>query len=121
MYQAALAAVEKARAIEDTPLQLCEVGQVHAASGNSQGARAVLRTVIERSKQQQMPRHAYRIARIYAALREPDQAFTWLERAFSEREEMLVWLNVDPHFDNLRADRRFDDLLRRIGFSRERS
>ena len=117
MFAEALSAVQKAKAIEDTPLQLCEVGQVHAAAGNIPGARAVLREVIKRSQQPRVPRHAYRIARIHSALHEPDAAFMWLERAFNEREEMLVWLKVDPHFDNLRDDRRFGDFLRRIGFT----
>jgi TolB-like protein/DNA-binding winged helix-turn-helix (wHTH) protein/Tfp pilus assembly protein PilF len=117
MYKEALAAVQQAQAIEDTPLQLCEVGQVHAAAGDRERAQAVLRDVIARSRQLRTPRHAYRIARIHAALRDADAAFSWLERAFAERDEMLVWLKVDPHFDNLRPDSRFARLLQRIGFA----
>ncbi len=41
---------------------------------------------------------------------------TWLERAYEERDPLMVQLKVDPRFDPLRSDPRFDDLLRRIGF-----
>ena len=117
MYDAAIAEFEKARRIEDTPLQLCEIGITYAAAGDEERARKVVQDVIEGSKRTQGPRHCYRLARIHAAMRSPDAAFEWLERAFKEREENLVWLKVDPHLDALRADPRFADLERRIGFA----
>jgi hypothetical protein len=39
----------------------------------------------------------------------------WLEKAYEERDEVLVLLKVDPSLDRLRADPRFADLLRSIG------
>ena len=51
----------------------------------------------------------------YAALREKDKAFEWLDRMYEDRNGMLIWLNVD-HADNpLRSDPRFEDLVRRVG------
>ncbi len=41
---------------------------------------------------------------------------TWLERAYEEREPLLLFAKIDRRFDPLRSDPRFDDLLRRIGF-----
>jgi tetratricopeptide (TPR) repeat protein len=117
MHEEALAEFKKAKQIEDTPLQLCEIGIAYAASGNKEDARKVLHEVIESSKQKHAPQHSYRIARIYASLRERDAAFKSLEKAFNEREENLVWLKVDPHLDYLRPDPRFIDLLRRVGFA----
>jgi adenylate cyclase len=55
-----------------------------------------------------------RFARTYAALGEKDLAVQALEKAFAEREPM-AWLNVDPEWDPIRADPRFQDLLRRVG------
>jgi tetratricopeptide (TPR) repeat protein len=117
MYEPALAAVTRAKEIEDTPLQLLEIASVEAALGDRDRARSALRDVLERSKGSQAPQHTYRFARIYAALREPDAAFERLEKAFREREEMLVWLDVDPHLDSLREDARFEGLRRRVGFT----
>jgi TolB-like protein/DNA-binding winged helix-turn-helix (wHTH) protein/Tfp pilus assembly protein PilF len=55
-----------------------------------------------------------RFARTYAALGEKDLAVQALEKAFAEREPM-AWLNVDPEWDPIRADPRFQDLVRRAG------
>jgi len=43
-----------------------------------------------------------------------DQAFEWLERAYEERDGILVYLNAAPFFDPLRDDPRFQDLLLRM-------
>ena len=51
-----------------------------------------------------------------AAIGETEQAMTWLERAYEDREPHLVMAKVDPRLDPLRSDPRFTDLLRRIGF-----
>ena len=50
----------------------------------------------------------------YAALGDKDRALQALEKAFAEREPM-AWLNVDPEWDSIRADPRFQDLVRRVG------
>ncbi len=41
---------------------------------------------------------------------------TWLERAYEERDPLLIAAKTDPRLDSLRSDPRFQDLLRRIGF-----
>jgi adenylate cyclase len=58
---------------------------------------------------------AYLLATIYASLDEPDRALDWLERAYADRDFQLVSLKVDPAFDPLRANTRFQNLLARIG------
>ena len=47
-------------------------------------------------------------------LGEFDEAFAWLEHAY-ERRESLADLAVDPGWDPLRSDPRFDELLVRVG------
>ncbi len=59
---------------------------------------------------------AYRIAALSAAIGETEEAMTWLERAYEERDPLLLFAKTDPSMDSLRSDPRFQDLLRRIGF-----
>ncbi|MGH9898502.1 MAG: TPR end-of-group domain-containing protein [Pyrinomonadaceae bacterium] len=49
---------------------------------------------------------------------EKDQAFAWLEQAYVERSDGLIYLKVVPMLDSLRSDPRFTDLLQRIGFAK---
>ena len=63
---------------------------------------------------------SYRIAAIYACLEETNQAFEWLRRAYEERDAWLTWLKVDPVFNDLRLDPRFQELLRLVGLSPSR-
>jgi TolB-like protein/DNA-binding winged helix-turn-helix (wHTH) protein/Flp pilus assembly protein TadD len=116
MFSEAIASFRKARQLENTTLQLCELGNAYAVSGNKEGARGVIREVTASSRGEHAPRHSYRMARIYSALHEAEPAFDWLEQAFNEREENLVWVKVDPHLDNLRSDPRFTEVMRRVGF-----
>jgi hypothetical protein len=39
-----------------------------------------------------------------------------LEKAYQQKNEWLGWLYTDPRLDSIRADARFQSLLRRVGF-----
>jgi TolB-like protein/DNA-binding winged helix-turn-helix (wHTH) protein/Tfp pilus assembly protein PilF len=55
-----------------------------------------------------------------AILGRHDEAFSWLERAYEERNLTLVQsLATSPDFDVLRSDPRYADLLRRIGYPQD--
>jgi hypothetical protein len=44
-----------------------------------------------------------------------DQALAWLEKAYARRSNGLTSLKVNPAYDLLRGDQRFENLLRRVG------
>ena len=58
----------------------------------------------------------YHIALIYNGLDERDETLAWLERGYEQRDPKMVFLKVEPKWNNLRDDPRFQDLLRRVGF-----
>lgn len=60
---------------------------------------------------------AWQLAMVHANLGAADEAFAALERAFAERSDVLVFLSVDPHWDPLRTDPRFETMLRRVGLA----
>jgi serine/threonine protein kinase/Tfp pilus assembly protein PilF len=55
------------------------------------------------------------LARIHAALGEKEKALELLEKVYDDRSESVVWLKVDPTFDSLRGDARFQALLTKAG------
>ncbi|MBE7515206.1 MAG: winged helix-turn-helix domain-containing protein [Chloracidobacterium sp.] len=58
---------------------------------------------------------SYDVAVAYARLNRDTAALEFLDRSFAEREFDLLWCRNEPAFDALRQDRRFTDLLHRIG------
>ncbi len=59
----------------------------------------------------------YNIALIYVGLQDWDEALTFLEQAVGQRDVWLVWLKVNPRFDELRKEPRFVELLRIVDLS----
>jgi TolB-like protein/DNA-binding winged helix-turn-helix (wHTH) protein len=60
---------------------------------------------------------AFFLAYANAGLGRKDQAFAWLEKAYQtrSRQHEMIFLAVDPRFDRLRSDPRFDVFLRHAG------
>ena len=54
---------------------------------------------------------------IYAGLGEADEMFSWLEKAYGQRDSNIVNLAVAPEFDAFRSDPRFAALLGRVGLA----
>jgi TolB-like protein len=57
-----------------------------------------------------------RMARIFIKLGEKDRLFQWLDRAFDLRSSELVFLKVNPLYDEVRTDARFIALLKKMGW-----
>jgi serine/threonine protein kinase/tetratricopeptide (TPR) repeat protein len=56
----------------------------------------------------------YSIAEAYMRIGDKEKAIDWLEKAFDEHDSGLVSLGVEPMFDSLRSDPRFQEILRRM-------
>jgi TolB-like protein/DNA-binding winged helix-turn-helix (wHTH) protein/Tfp pilus assembly protein PilF len=88
------------------------LGYAYARAGKRAEARKVLDELKERSRRRYVS--WFYIAVIYAGLDEKDQAFTCLEKAYTQHEQGFVVMNREPMFDPLRSDPRFADLLLRM-------
>ena len=71
-----------------------------------------LELTLERAKQEYILPTV--IAQIYTRLSDTQRAFEWLEKAYADRDSDLGYLRVEPIYDPLRSDPRFQDLLRRM-------
>ncbi len=61
---------------------------------------------------------SYLIALIYAARKDPDRAFAWLDRALRQREGDLVYIQGEPLLRELVSDPRYSNFLQRMGLSK---
>jgi len=89
------------------------LGFALAAAGRRDDAKALVDELDARAGAHYVP--AFNYAMIYVGLGDVDRAFEYLDRAFDERSSWLVSLNIEPLLDSIRDDRRFADLLRRVG------
>ena len=83
-----------------------------ARSGRTDDARRILAELLD-DRDRYVPPTG--IARIHAALGEADNAFHWLDRAATERDDWLLYMDSWPRFPGMRQDPRFAALRRRIG------
>jgi len=53
---------------------------------------------------------------LYAQMRETDLAFEWLDKVYQDHEVEMYWLKVEPPFEPLRSDPRWEEMLNKVGF-----
>jgi TolB-like protein/Tfp pilus assembly protein PilF len=114
MYPQAIEILDRARQqSNNNPALLGPYGHALAISGNKDGARRALAELQGIAQHQYVP--SLYFAGIYVGLGEKDEAFNWLEKAYQERHDRLVYLGVDPMADPLRSDARFHELMKKVG------
>jgi hypothetical protein len=57
---------------------------------------------------------SWQIGTLYTRAGKNDEALEWLEKAYEEHDGNMPYISVDPIFDGLRDDLRFQDLLQRM-------
>ena len=115
MHQQAVDESERVlKATPDSTLGLTELAYSLAAAGRTADARTILRTLEERSRSSWVP--AYNLAIIHVALKENDEAFRYLQKAYDEQDWALLVLAVEPRLDPLRSDPRFLELCSKLRF-----
>jgi DNA-binding winged helix-turn-helix (wHTH) protein/TolB-like protein/Tfp pilus assembly protein PilF len=93
------------------------LGMSYARSGNRSEAYRAIEKLKSMAKDTYVS-PAY-IAVVYQVLGNIDSEFAWYARAYDDRAEWLLWLTVDPIYDNQRNDPRFQDLVKRVGVAQQ--
>ena len=93
---------------------LVDLGFAYGATGNRAKAQKILARLTKLNQQGLVPSGS--IAILYGSLGELDKAFTWMDKAYAERDPELTYIKVPGRrFEPLRHDSRFQDLVRRMG------
>jgi tetratricopeptide (TPR) repeat protein len=93
------------------------LGLAHGRAGDRREALKLLDELQQVARRGYVP--SYHFAAVHIGLGDADEAFAWLGRAYEERSDVLVYLGVEPAFDPIRGDARFQDLVRRVGLPGE--
>lgn len=113
LYAEALAEFNKALTLPGSrSFALANIARTYALSGKPAEARQVLRELENSASHQYVP--AMYIAAIYAALGEGDRSIRWIQKAYEERSDYMVYLRTEPSVDRFRSDPRFQYLLKLI-------
>src|SRR6266851_4048466 len=113
MYKDALEQFSQARKLSGNhPVMIALYGHALALSGDTVGAGKALAD-LHRMAYSRYVSSLY-FAAIYIGLGEKSRALDWLDKAYKERNDRLVYLNVDPVADPLRSEPRFRDLMKRL-------
>jgi len=93
---------------------LIGLAEAHGAVGDKATMKRIMDELVQRSAERYFS--PYDVARAYGSLKDTEQTFFWLEKAYDEHNPDLIELKMEPSFDSVRSDARFVQLLRRIGF-----
>jgi serine/threonine-protein kinase len=114
-YNEAIVELKKAKELAPGSVEpIMQLGYAFAVNGDHKKANEIL----DEMKQQSKDRFVsfYSFAMIYNGLGKTEKALKLLERSVEEREAQLLFLESDVRWDNLRAEPRFVEMVRKVNF-----
>jgi len=110
---AAIAEYTKAQQLSDDLRARVLLATAKAQSGDKQAAVQMLAELEELSRHRYV--RAYWRALLYVNLGNHNEAIRWLEQGIANHEgSAMTWIKVDPLFDPLRGDPRFEALVQKV-------
>lgn len=113
-YESAIAACKRACEIgKNDPVALAALGQAYALAGHKTDAKRLLDKLLALAQTRYVP--ASEVAILWLSLGQTETALQWLHRALDEKTLRLIYLKVEPRFDELRSEPGFLEILRTVG------
>ena len=84
--------------------------------GQADKTQEILDILQEKANNSAAGSPSYYTAMFYAAMGEIDLAFEWLEKGYNKHEIEMYWLKVEPPFEPIRSDPRYQVMLEKIGY-----
>jgi TolB-like protein/DNA-binding winged helix-turn-helix (wHTH) protein/TolA-binding protein len=101
------------KALPGWPVATAAAGWVYGRWGKTSEARRILTELKAQSRHRYVS--AYAIALVHAGLGDKDESLHFLILGMKERTNWMVWTAVDPRWQPVRTDARFQQILRKLG------
>jgi tetratricopeptide (TPR) repeat protein len=113
-FSLAIAEFTKARELSgNSPESLASLAHCYAVSDQANEARALLAKLNELRQTKYVS--SYDLALVHAGLGESDEAISWLDRGCDVHDGWMIYVTIDPRWNNLRQDAGFAAVVRRVG------
>lgn len=117
MHAEAISAARRAAELSSDSSQAnAYLGFTLAKSGDLEGTRRVLDHMNEAAKSRYVP--PYTLAEVYLALGDRERAVESLKKGFEEKDVRMVFLKVDPMWDEIRSEPWFAEIMKRMNFDK---
>ena len=113
-YSKAIEEFRVAQAMETQPIITAYLGYAYARNGQKDKAMEMLDELNRLASSRFVTPFCQ--ALVYLGLRDYSKALDWLEKAYQERSIWVAWLKVEPMYDPLRSDPRFQTLYKKMNF-----
>jgi TolB-like protein/Tfp pilus assembly protein PilF len=115
----AVAELERAAALGLPPMEAGLLALAYRRAGDAARALPMERDLAAKVRAASAP--SYTMIYVELGLGDRARALDWLEKALEERGQAVKWIGVDPLFDPLRGEPRFQTMLRHMGLPMARS
>jgi TolB-like protein/DNA-binding winged helix-turn-helix (wHTH) protein/Flp pilus assembly protein TadD len=116
MADEALAEQARWRPLIPAELNWSSLAYAYGRAGRTAEAQHAIQELLRVSEREPVQARVY--AWSYAGVRDTEQTLGWLQKAYAEHSGEMVSLKVNPAYDFLREDPRFQRLLARVGLGR---
>jgi serine/threonine-protein kinase len=114
MYREGLEQFKLVFDLSGDSVDLAALGYAYAVAGQRNEAEEVLHQLEELVTQRYVS--PVDLAMLHVGLDNNEQAIEYLEKAYEEHADRMSWIKVNPVFDPLRSDPRFQAILQRMNF-----
>ena len=115
----AIATLKKAAQLDDTTPVLTALAHAYGIAGQTVEAKRILRILEQRSQTSYVP--PFLLAAVYLGTGDKQSSLSLLEKAYTEHDWGLIWINVAPKFNVLRSEPRFQTIVSNMKFPPRKS
>jgi len=109
-------AIEISSQMDKYPRSLGLLAIAYFHEGDQKKFDELLQELTSESEESSAGSPSFYLAMIYAQIGEIDTSFEWLDKAYEDHEVEMYWLKVEPPFEPLHDDPRWQVMLDKVGF-----